>query len=119
MNEDASYKKLIIWQKADLFAREIYKVTVFFPKDEIYGLTSQIRRAVLSVVLNIIEGYARNNKKEFKNFLRIAYASLVEVEYLLEFSSVRGYITKEKYFFLNGLRDECGKILWKFMLSQK
>ena len=97
MNEDASYKKLIIWQKADLFAREIYKVTVFFPKDEIYGLTSQIRRAVLSVVLNIIEGYARNNKKEFKNFLRRAYGSNCEMINHLLLAKHKDYVRKDGY----------------------
>ena len=58
------YKDLIAWQKADELAYEIYKMTKAFPRDEIYGLTSQIRRAALSVPTNIVEGYARKGDKE-------------------------------------------------------
>lgn len=119
MEDKFSYKKLIAWQKADLLAKEIYKATVRFPKSEIYGLTSQIRRASLSVVLNIIEGYARNNKKEFFHFLRIAYGSLVETEYLLEFCSSQGYLDKEDFTRLDLLRKECGAVLWKLLKSIK
>lgn len=115
---ESSYKKLIIWQKSDTLVHEIYKLTTKFPKDEIYGVTSQIRRAALSVVLNIIEGYARNNKKEFKNFLRISYASLVEVEYLLDFSFSQRYITSDNFEYVNSIREECGRTLWKFIQSQ-
>lgn len=113
-----SYKKLIAWQKADLLAKEIYKISTKFPRTEIYVLTSQLRRAALSVPLNIIEGYARNNKKEFRNFLRIAYASLAEVEYLLEFSSSQKYLTLKEYKEIESIRNECGRVLWKLLQSQ-
>ncbi|OGM05438.1 four helix bundle protein [Candidatus Woesebacteria bacterium GWB1_43_5] len=113
-----SYKKLVVWQKADILAKEVYKLTNKFPKHEIFGLTSQLRRAVLSVPLNIIEGYARNNKKEFRNFLRIAYASLVEVEYLIEFVYLQKYITEEEFERIENIRDECGRLLWRFLKSQ-
>lgn len=103
-----SYQKLIAWQKADLLAKEVYKITTKFPKDEIYGLTSQLRRAILSVPLNIIEGYARNNRKEFKNFLRIAYASLIETEYL----ELKDYQNILEF------RKECGAVLWRLLQSQ-
>lgn len=113
-----SYKKLLAWQKADLLAKEIYNLTSKFPKTEIYGITSQLRRACLSVSLNIIEGYARNNRKEFRHFLRIAYASSVEAEYLLDFSLAQRYMSKQAYKNVNQIRKECGAVLWRLLQSQ-
>lgn len=118
MKEEYAYKKLIVWQKSDILAKEIYKITFSFPKEEIYGITSQIRRSALSVPLNIIEGYARNNKKEFKNFLRIAYASLAETEYLLDFAFFQNYMSKQQFIFVKTLLEECEKVLWSFLRSQ-
>jgi len=69
--------------KADELAHKVYKISKKFPKSETYELGSQLRRAGLSVSLNIIEGFARNNQKEFKRFLEISYASLKEVMYIL------------------------------------
>lgn len=65
------YKELKVWQKADALAFEIYKTTRKFPKDELYGITSQIRRAALSVPTNIVEGYARSGDKELARFITI------------------------------------------------
>lgn len=118
MEKDFSYKKLIAWQKADLLAKAVYKATIKFPKFEIYGLTSQIRRACLSVSLNIIEGYARNNKKEFRNFLRVAYASLVETQYLIEFALAQNYLSQKDFSNLEEIANECGRVLWKLLQSQ-
>ncbi len=78
-----SYRDLIAWQKAIQLVTNIYKVTRQFPKEEIYGLTSQIRRAAVSIPSNIAEGQARLSKLEFKNFLSHARSSLVEVETLI------------------------------------
>lgn len=115
----SSYKKLLTWQKADSLARMVYKTTLSFPKSETYGIISQLRRAALSVVLNIIEGYARNNRKEFYHFLRIAYASLIETEYLLEFAFVQGYLTSKQFEEIDLHRQECGRVLWKLLKSQE
>lgn len=114
-----SYKKLLAWQKADSLARMVYKMTLSFPKSETYGITSQLRRAALSVVLNIIEGYARNNKREFYHFLRIAYASLVEAEYLLEFAFDQGYFSEKDFQKVDNAREECGRVLWRLLKSQE
>ncbi len=113
------YKNFLTWQKADKLAKEIYKVSSSFPKSETYGITSQIRRAALSVPLNIIEGYARNNKNEFRQFLRISLGSLAETGYLLEFSFDQNYLTKGEFEKLIDLRNQCGSLLWKFFKSQR
>jgi four helix bundle protein len=114
----AGYKKLFAWQKADELAHKVYDFTIEFPKEELFSLTSQIRRAALSVAANILEGHARNNKNEFRRFLSIALGSLAEVEYYLEFSLERKYINKRQFNELNTLRESCGKLLWKLYKSQ-
>lgn len=74
------YHKLIVWQKAREFVSLIYKYTDDFPRSEEFGLKGQIRRASVSVVLNIVEGYRRRSTKEFLRFIDFAQASLTEVE---------------------------------------
>lgn len=114
---EPGYKKLIVWEKADKFAHMVYLKTKDFPKEEIYGLTSQLRRAALSVPVNIVEGYARHSKKEFKNFLNIALGSLTEAEYLLDFSNRLGYFIEADFQEASDLRQEVGNLLWKFYRS--
>lgn len=77
------FRKLQAWQKSHALTVELYKCTVDFPKEEIYGLTSQIRRAGISVAANIAEGCCRNGKAEFARFLHMAAGSASELEYLL------------------------------------
>lgn len=84
--EKKGYKKLKVWEKAHKVAIEIYKITKKFPSEEIYGITSQLRRLAFSVPINIVEGHASNSRKEFLSFLNITNRSLVETEYLLEIS---------------------------------
>jgi four helix bundle protein len=86
------YKKLIVWQKAHALSLMIYKVTEIFPKEELYGLVSQIRRATVSIATNIAEGTGRNSNQDFSRFLHIAYGSSSEVEYLLMLSSELKYV---------------------------
>lgn len=79
-----SYQDLEVWQKAMELAEEVYRITKDFPKEELFGLTSQMRRAATSVPANIAEGWARRGTKEFLQFLNIASGSLRELEtYLL------------------------------------
>lgn len=117
--EIRGYKKLIAWQKADLLAEKVYETTNSFPKSELFGLTSQLRRAALSVPANIIEGYARNSKKEFHRFLSIALGSLSEVEYFLQFSFKQKFIKQATFTGLMNLKEECGRIIWKLYQSQR
>ncbi|MBP6882270.1 MAG: four helix bundle protein [Candidatus Levybacteria bacterium] len=114
-----TYRDLIVWQKTDSFAHLVYKETKLFPKSEIFGLTSQLRRAALSVPTNIVEGYSRLSKNEFRHFLTISYGSLSEAEYLLLFSLEEGLIKKEDYENLISLKDECGRLIWGMYISQK
>ena len=79
-----SYKNLIVWQKGIVVCERIYKVTESFPKEEIYGLTSQMRRAAVSIPSNIAEGRNRSSRKDFINFLRISLGSTAELETQIE-----------------------------------
>ena len=115
--EEKGYKKLIVWQKADELAYRVYVTTKNFPEREIYGITSQLRRAALSVPTNIVEGCGRQGRKELKQFVNIALGSLAETEYLLDFSLRLGYFTQEEHTKLQDLRREAGSLLWKFYKS--
>lgn len=110
-----NYRNLIMWQKADRLAKKVYRVTYNFPKTETYGIASQLRRAALSVPTNIVEGYARRSDKELRNFLNIAYGSLVEVEYLLGFSKDLNFLTSDFYDEIKALHIETGALIWSFM----
>ncbi len=113
------YKNLIAWQRADELAHLVYQITILFPRDELFGLTSQLRRAALSVPTNIVEGYGRDNKKEFHRYLAISLGSLAETGYLLEFAQKRGFIKEIDYNKVSLLKDEVGHIIWKLYVSQK
>ncbi len=75
-----SYKDLIVWQKSIVLAKHIYQLTAAFPKSEIYGIISQMRRAAVSIPSNIAEGFVRNSPREFVQFLTIAFRSGAELE---------------------------------------
>ncbi len=87
-----SYRDLLVWQKARRLAVEICRATEKFPKSELYGLTSQVRRASVSVVSNIAQGQGRLTKGEFRHFLGQARGSLLEMETQLEIASELGYV---------------------------
>jgi four helix bundle protein len=92
-----SFEELIIWQESRKFANNIYKLTKNFPQEELYGLTSQIRRAAISIMSNIAEGFDRRTTKEFISFLIIARASVSEVQNDLYISLDLNYINKENF----------------------
>ena len=115
--EEKGYKKLIVWQKADDLAYQVYMATKIFPKEGIYGITSQLRRAALSIPTNVVEGYGRQGRKELKQFVNIALGSLAEVEYLLDFSLRLKYLTIEEHKKVQDLRQQVGNLLWKFYKS--
>ncbi|MBI1934708.1 four helix bundle protein [Candidatus Peregrinibacteria bacterium] len=98
--------------KMDEYVHFVYACTKKFPKEELYGVTSQFRRAALSVILNYIEGYARGRDKIHKNFLEISYGSLKESKYLLHFSLVENYLQQADYERAVKLAEEIGAMLW-------
>jgi len=88
------YKKLVVWQKAHALSLVIYKITDSIQKNELYGLVSQIKRAVVSIATNIAEGTGRNSNPDFSRFLQIAYgSSRSELEYLVLLSAELNYIS--------------------------
>ena len=90
------YQKLRIWLKSMELAEKIYALTSIFPKHEMYGLRSQIRRAAVSIPSNIAEGSQRGSNKEFANFISIARGSLAEVETQLILANRIGYVNEEE-----------------------
>lgn len=90
-----SYRDLILWRKAINLVEIVYKVTQAWPKDEAYGLTSQVRRAVVSIPANVAEGQGRNSPRDFLRFLAIANGSLVEFETHLFIAHRLSYIAQE------------------------
>jgi len=112
MNRKMDNKKNILKIKADKLAQEGYDLTFKFPREELYCLTSQIRRALISVPSNIIEGYSRNRSKVFLNHLEIAYGSYAEAKYQMYFACKRKYISKKEYLDFYNNAEEISKMLW-------
>ena len=106
-----SYKQLIAWKKGVEFALEVYRATSQFPREELDGLTSQLRRAAVSIPSNIAEGQARCTAKDFRNFLGHARGSLAEVETQLLIARGLGYLRAEQSSRLSVLAAELGRIL--------
>lgn len=115
MNEFTGYQKLTTFQKAHELSVAVYKITRKFPREEIFGLTSQMRRSAVSVPANIAEGYGRNGKKDKLQFYYIARGSLNELEYYLELAFELKYCPEEEYELLGKLRRETGKLLTGFI----
>jgi four helix bundle protein len=108
-----------LYVKSDMLARNVYDVLTSFPKYELYGLSSQLRRSALSVVLNIVEGFARQGPNEFRRFLIISFGSLEETRYLLEFSLRQKYLDELKFNQLINNVDEVARILWSIIHSKQ
>ncbi len=106
-----SYRDLVVWQKAMELVTGVYRATARFPHDEIYGLTSQVRRAAVSVPSNIAEGQGRLSENEFRHFLGLARGSLMEVETQLQIAENLGYLQQKENHELLRSACEVGKIL--------
>ena len=105
------FTDLIVWQKAHQFVLQVYKMTTSFPQNEIYGLTSQFRRAAVSIPANIAEGYKKRGNKDKLNYLNIAQGSLEECRYYLILALDLEYGSSE---ILNNLIIEVSKLLTKY-----
>ncbi len=106
-----NFKDLIVWKKAHENVLHIYNLSKAFPKEEQFGITSQLRRAATSIPTNISEGTGKSTKKDFANFLQTALGSSQEVEYLSLLSMELGYLNKEEYNKINSLNNEVNAML--------
>jgi four helix bundle protein len=111
-----SFKDLIVWQKSHNLVLEVYRITKQFPKEEMFGLTSQFRRAVISIPANIAEGFARKGSKDKLRFYNIAAGSLNEVEYYLILSKELNYTDSSS---LIPKVEEIGRVLKAYTNSIK
>jgi four helix bundle protein len=114
MEPSKSFKDLIVWQKAHQFVLMIYRYTAKFPKEETYGLTSQFRRAAVSIASNIAEGFVRRTKPDKVRVLNIAQGSLEECKYYVILSKDLGYGENPN---LETLGEEVGKLLNSYIRS--
>ncbi len=105
------YKKILAWQKADDLTVEIYEITRSFPREEIYSLTSQMRRAAYSTPSNIAEGASRSSQKDYLHFLYIARGSISEVSYFIHLSQRLKYLNAENHVRLEKQADEASRVL--------
>ena len=106
-----SFRELVVWQRAVELSVAVYKLTAAFPKDEMYGLTSQIRRASVSIASNIAEGQGRCSPGEFRQFLGIARGSNLEVQTQLVIAEKLGYGMSSNIAECEGLSFEVGRML--------
>jgi len=114
-----TFRNLIAWQKGKQLVRDVYLLTKNFPKEELFGLTSQLRRAAVSIPSNIAEGKGRGTPKDFCHFLVQARGSLFEVETQLELSRDLGFISEDDLAKTQEGCDELGRILHGLINSTK
>lgn len=111
------HRKLRAFELADNLALDIYRHTQSFPREEQFGLSSQMRRAAVSVASNIVEGCARHSEADFLRFLDMAYGSVRELEYQLSLAHRLGYIQQDEYKPLASHTEETGKVLYGLIRS--
>lgn len=116
-NKVESFRQLTVWQRSMQLTNAVYDASDQFPKEELFGLKSQMRRAAVSVASNIAEGSQRGSKKEFIQFLSIARGSLAELLTQLILSQDRQYISESTYRHIYGLIDEVSRMLMRLIQS--
>ncbi|WBX75014.1 four helix bundle protein [Tenacibaculum ovolyticum] len=114
-----TFRELIVWQKSMNFVTEVYRISKQFPKEENFGLTSQLRRSAVSIPSNIAEGYGREGLNDYLRFLNIAMASLFELQTQLEISYNLKYISEKEFKKLYDLSREIERMLSSFVRSLK
>jgi len=113
------FRELKVWEKSHRLALKVYNATTKFPKEELYGLTSQMRRSSISVPTNIAEGCGRNRDSELNRFFEIAMGSASELEYLFLLARDLGFLGKEKFNELTDEITEIKKMLTSFIQKLK
>lgn len=111
--------KNVLKLKIHEFIKLVYNTTKNFPKEELYGLVSQLRRAAVSVMLNFLEGFARQKSKVVINFYEISFGSIKECKYILYLSKELGYLNEVDYRKLIHLSDEISAMLWRSIETKK
>ena len=119
IDHDKGFRKLKVWNEAHKLTLLVYRFTDKFPRQELFGLTQQLRRAVVSITANIVEGHVKHSRKEFLHHLDFANGSLVEVEYYFELARDLKYITQNEYEVLENQRIIVGNLLNGFIKSLK
>ena len=112
-----TYERFAAWRECHALALEVYRATRVFPKDELYGLTSQARRAAFSAAVNIVEGSAKRGSAEFRRLLDISLESLTELGYTLRLSRELGILAEEPWDKLNDLQSRARFLTWKLYAS--
>ncbi|XZE46914.1 four helix bundle protein [Pirellulaceae bacterium SH467] len=113
------HRKLRAFELADQLALKVYQTTKTFPKEEMFGITSQLRRAAVSIPSNIVEGCARNSNADFLRFLDIAFGSGRELEYQLSLATRLGYVNQSESQRLDSIVNELMKVLSGLIKSQR
>ncbi len=111
------YHDLLVWKETFAFVKLIYRLSGHFPKEEIFGITSQLRRAAVSVMANIVEGRGKNSDKDFLRFLYISKGSLNECQCYLELVLDLEFVNKEQFDFIENKRKQVGYLLFKLIKS--
>ena len=111
------YHDLLVWKKAFEFVKDVYHLTKKFPREEMFGLTSQLRRASVSVMANIVEGRGKSSVKDFGRFLFISKGSLNECQCYFELAVGLQLISQEEFNTIEKKRGEVGYLLYKLIIS--
>lgn len=111
----SSYKELIVWQRAHSFVLDVYSITKEFPKSELYGLSSQFRRAAVSLAANIAEGYIKKTPADKIRFYNISQGSVEECSYYIVLAKDLKYITEAQSLVLDKLKEEITKLLQSYI----
>ncbi|HEV7643084.1 MAG TPA: four helix bundle protein [Pyrinomonadaceae bacterium] len=111
------FRQLEVWKESHLLTLEIYKVTKVFPKEELFGLTSQLRRACVSIASNIAEGCGRGTSKDYAHFLQIALGSAFEVDYQIILAGDLDYIDERHFSLLSDKIDKIRRQLAKLVIK--
>ncbi len=114
-----TFREILAWQKAHELVLIVYKITEGFPKDELFALTSQMRRCAVSIASNIAEGFKRKTKSDSVHFYNMSEGSLEELKYQLLLSRDISYISSETYENVNNLAGEVGKLINGWIKVQK
>lgn len=110
-----SYRELRVWREAVELSIAVYRLTRAFPKEELYGLTSQLRRAAVSVASNLAEGYGRASRQDFRRFTAMARGSVLEVQTQLTIASRLGFAEERRIGPVAAAAEDVGKMLWSLM----